>query len=199
MLAILLWPLLQGPWERTADGSVALASRGAWAEGERRTFWKISVSLSSFFPFFLSSFLPSFFPSNFQRVWIHWTGKVYFQLDDWVYEFGQFAQFLSASPAVQFRSVTQLCPTLPPRGLQHARSPFPSLSITSFWNLLKLMSIKSVIPFSHLCLPPFLPAFNLSQHQGLFHWVSSLHQVARVLELQFQHQSLQWIFRTNFL
>ena len=37
------------------------------------------------------------------------------------------------------------------------------------------------------------PSFNLSQHQGLFKWVSSLHQVAKVLE--FQHQSFLWIFR----
>ena len=43
------------------------------------------------------------------------------------------------------------------------------------------------------------PTFNLSQHQGLFKWVSSLHQVAKVLEFQLQHQSFQWIFRTDFL
>ena len=43
------------------------------------------------------------------------------------------------------------------------------------------------------------PAFNLSQHQGLFKWVSSSHQVAKVLELQLQCQSFQWIFRTDFL
>ena len=41
------------------------------------------------------------------------------------------------------------------------------------------------------------PAFYLSQHQGLFQWVSSSHQVVKVLE--FQHQSFQWIFRTDFL
>ena len=41
-------------------------------------------------------------------------------------------------------------------------------------------------------------AFSLSQHQGLFQWVSSLHQVAKVLELQLQHQSFQWIFRVDF-
>ena len=46
---------------------------------------------------------------------------------------------------------------------------------------------------------PSPPAFSLSQHQGLFQWVSSLYQVAKVLELQFQHQSFQWIFRTHFL
>ena len=38
------------------------------------------------------------------------------------------------------------------------------------------------------------PAFNLSQHPGLFQWVSSSHQVAKVLELQLQHQSFQWSF-----
>ena len=50
---------------------------------------------------------------------------------------------------------------------------------------------------SYPLLSPFPFAFNLSQHQGLFHWVSSLHQVAKVLELN--HQSFQWIFRTDFL
>ena len=44
---------------------------------------------------------------------------------------------------------------------------------------------------SHPLSSPSLPAFNLSQHQGLFQWVSSSHQVAKVLELQFQHQSFQ--------
>ena len=46
---------------------------------------------------------------------------------------------------------------------------------------------------------PSLPAFNLSQHQGLFWWVSSLHQVAKVLEFQLHHQSFQWIFRIDLL
>ena len=40
---------------------------------------------------------------------------------------------------------------------------------------------------------PSPPTFNLSHHQGLFQWVGSLHQVAKELELQFQHQSFQWI------
>ena len=42
------------------------------------------------------------------------------------------------------------------------------------------------------------PAFNLSQHQGLFYWVGSSHQVAKELELQLQHQSFQWIFQDWF-
>ena len=51
---------------------------------------------------------------------------------------------------------------------------------------------------SHPLLAPSPPAFNLSQHQGLFQWVSSSHYVATVLEFQLQHQSFQWTFRTDF-
>ena len=56
----------------------------------------------------------------------------------------------------------------------------------------------AIQPF-HPLSSPSPPAFNLSQHQGLFKWVSSSHQVAKVLKFQFQHQSFQWIFRTDFL
>ena len=70
-----------------------------------------------------------------------------------------------------------------------------SLYIINSWSLLKLMSIQPSGPLSS----PSPPAFNLSQHQGLFQWVSSLHPVAKVLVFQLQHQSFQWIFRTNFL
>ena len=73
-----------------------------------------------------------------------------------------------------------------------------SLSITNSWSLLKLMSIVSVIPFNHLILSS-PPALSLSQHQGLFKWVSSSHHVAKVLEFQFQHQSFQWILRMDCL
>ena len=95
-------------------------------------------------------------------------------------------------------SVTQLCPTLcnPCTAAWQA-----SLSFTISWSLLKLISIKLVMPSNNFipCHRPSLPAFNLSQHQGLFQWVSSSHQVAKVLALQLQHQSFQWIFRTDFL
>ena len=75
-----------------------------------------------------------------------------------------------------------------------------SLSITTSWSLL------NSCPLSRLCHPtisssvvPFSSHFNLSQHQGLFKWVSSSKQVAKVLKFQLQHQSFQWIFRTDFL
>ena len=79
--------------------------------------------------------------------------------------------------------------TLWPHGLKHARP-------TCF------ISMPGVYSNSYPSHPPLSPsalAFNLSQQQGLFQWVSSSHQVAKVLELQLQHQSFQWIFRTDFL
>ena len=76
-----------------------------------------------------------------------------------------------------------------------------SLSITNSWSLLTLLSIELVMPSSHLilCCPPSPPAPNPSQHQGLFQWVNSWHEVAKVLEFQLQHQSFQWTPRTDLL
>ena len=56
----------------------------------------------------------------------------------------------------------------------------------------------AIQPF-HPLLPPSPPALSLSQHQGLLQWVSSSHQVAKLLELLFQYQSFHWIFRVDFL
>ena len=59
--------------------------------------------------------------------------------------------------------------------------------------------VSDAIQPSHPLSSPSPPAFKLSQHQGLFQWASSLHQVAKVLEFQLLHQSFQWMFRTDFL
>jgi len=59
--------------------------------------------------------------------------------------------------------------------------------------------VGAAIQPSHPLSPPSPPTFNLSQLQGLFQWVSSWHQVAKVLEFQLQHQSFQWIFKIDFL
>ena len=79
-----------------------------------------------------------------------------------------------------------------PHGLQHTRLPCWHLTISQ-----SLPTFMSVEQPSHPLFPSSPSAFNLSQHQGPFQWVGSLHQVARVLELQYQ--SFQWIFRLNFL
>ena len=59
--------------------------------------------------------------------------------------------------------------------------------------------VSDAIQLSHPLSSPSPPVFNLSQHQGLFQWVGSWHQVAKVLELQLQYQSFQWILRVDFL
>ena len=59
--------------------------------------------------------------------------------------------------------------------------------------------VSDAIQPSHPLSSPSLSAFNLSQHQGLFQWVSSSQQVAKVLEFQLQHQSFQWTPRTDLL
>ena len=56
----------------------------------------------------------------------------------------------------------------------------------------------AILP-SHPLSSPSPPAFSLSQHQDLFQWVGSLNKVAKVLEVQLQHQSFQWIFRVDLL
>ena len=59
--------------------------------------------------------------------------------------------------------------------------------------------ISDAIQPSHSLSSRSPPTFRLSQHQDLFKWVSSSHQVAKELEFQLQHQLFQWIFRTDFL
>ena len=59
--------------------------------------------------------------------------------------------------------------------------------------------VGDAIQPSHPLLSPSPPAPNPSQHQSLFHWVSTSHKVAKVLEFQLQHQSFQWTPRTDLL
>ena len=84
-----------------------------------------------------------------------------------------------------------------PHGLQHAS--LPCLSPTPELTQTHVHRVSFAIQPSHPLISPSPAAFNLSQHQGLFRWVSSLHHVANVLEFQLWHQSFQWIFRTDFL
>ena len=80
--------------------------------------------------------------------------------------------------SIQF-SHSVVSDSLQSHGLQHARLPCPSPTPGAYSNS---------CPLSRWCHPtissPFPPAFNLSQHQGLFQWVSSSHHVAKVLEFQ---------------
>ena len=98
--------------------------------------------------------------------------------------------------SVQF-SCSFVSESLRPNGLQHASLLCPSPTPGTYSNS---------CPLSQWCHPtisssviPSPPTFNLSQLQGLFKWISSSHQVAKVLEFQLQHQSFQWILRIDFL
>ena len=98
----------------------------------------------------------------------------------------------------QFNSVTQSCLTVcdsmdqsMPGFPVHHQFPEPTQT--------HVHRASDAIQPSHPLLSPSPPTFSLSQYQGLFQWVNSSHQVAEVFEFQFQHQSCQWIFRTDFL
>ena len=97
--------------------------------------------------------------------------------------------------AVQFSSVAQSCLTLRPHGLQHARVPCPSPTPGAYSN--SCPSSRYAIQPSPVV--PFSSNLQSSQHQGFIHWVSSSHQLAKLLEFQLRHQAFQWIFRTDFL
>ena len=95
-------------------------------------------------------------------------------------------------------SVAQSCPTLcDPMDCSTPGFPVPH-QLPELAQI-HIHPVSDDIQPSRPLLSPSLPAFNLSQDQSLFQWVHSSHQVAKVLELQLQHQSFQWIFRTDFL
>ena len=117
---------------------------------------------------------------------------------------GRFKQLLikggaaKKPPEARLRFVTQSYPTLcnpvdcstPGLPVHHQ---LPGLAQTHIhW-------VGDAIQLSHPLSPPSAPALNLSHHQDLFQWVSSLHQVTKVLEFQLQHQSFQWTPRTDLL
>ena len=105
---------------------------------------------------------------------------------------------LGTTMTFQFSSVAQSCPTLC-NPMDCSKPGFPVHHHLLELAQTRVHCISDAIQLSHPLSSPFPLTFNLSQHQGLFKWVSSLHQVAKVLEFKLQHQSFQWIFRTDFL
>ena len=109
----------------------------------------------------------------------------------WCREFLQFGFHVNAL-SVQFSRSD----SLRPHESQHARPPCPSPTGVH----------SNSCPSSQWCHPaisssfvPSPPAPNTSQHQGLFQWVNSSHEVAKLLEFQLQHLSFQWTPRTDLL
>ena len=105
---------------------------------------------------------------------------------------------LSVLTFSQFSSVTQSCPTLcdpmncstPGLPVHHQLAEFTQTHVHQ---------VDDAIQPSHPLSSPSPPAPNPSQHQSLFQWVNSSHEVAKVLEFQHQHQSFQWTPRTDLL
>ena len=106
--------------------------------------------------------------------------------------------YLTISCSVQFSSVTQPCPTL----CDPMNRSTPDLPV--YHHLLESTEthvhwVSDAFQPSHPLLSMSPPALNLSQHQGIFKWLSPSHQVAKVLEFQLQYQSFQWTSRTDGL
>ena len=98
--------------------------------------------------------------------------------------------------SVQF-SYSVMSDSLRPHELQHARPPCPSPTPRVHSNSCPLS--RWCHPAIHPLSSPSPPAPNPSQHQGLFQWVNSSNEVAKVLEFQPQHQSFQWTLKTGLL
>ena len=103
-----------------------------------------------------------------------------------------------AKTLIQFSSVAQSCMTLcdpmnhSTPGLPVHHQLLESTQTHVHW-------VGDAMQPSPPLSSPSPPALNLSQHQGLFKWVSSSHQVAKVLEFQLQNQPSQWTSRTDVL
>ena len=103
-----------------------------------------------------------------------------------------------SSSSVEFSSVAQSCPIV----CDPMSSIMPSLPVH---HLLPEITqtyvhwVDDAIKPSHPLSSPSPPTPNPSQHQGLFQWVNSSHELAKVLEFRLQHQSFQWTPRTDLL
>ena len=104
----------------------------------------------------------------------------------------------TVDPSGPFSSVAQLCPALcnpmdcstPGLPVHHQLPEFTQTHV--HW-------VRDAIQPSYPLSSPSPPTVSLSQHQDLFKWVSSSHQVAKMFEFQLQHHSFQWIFRIDSL
>ena len=131
---------------------------------------------------------PVILPEKYCRVTVHGVIKS----QTWLSMHAQWFVY-----SVQFSSVAQSCPTLCDP-MDCSMSGFPVHHQLPELTQTHVHQVGDATQPSHPLSSPS-PAFNLPQHQGLFQWVTSYHQVAKVLEFQLHHQSFQWIFRTDFL
>ena len=169
------------------------------------TIFRIYDYFNQTFFFFLNA---EYFIKNEQ--YLHST-RIYYLLFSWSMDFSVLTSWvfhsnLPDSPngewphfycnILQFSSVTWSCPILWDP-MDCSTPGFPVHHQLPKHTQTHVHWVGDGIQPSHPLSSPSPPALNLSQNQGLLKWVNSSPQVAKVLE--FQHQSFQWIFRTNFL
>ena len=167
------------------------------------TIWTFVCKVMSLLFNMLSRFVTAFLPRS--KKFLFWPISTALDLMWVIHSKSQFFKSLiwgkitlGRNCKVQFSSVSQSCPTL----CDPMDCSIPGLPVhrqLQEFTQTHVHWVGDAIQPSHPLLSPSPPAFNLSQHQCLFQGVSSSHQVAKVLEFQLQHQSFQWIFRTDFL
>ena len=143
----------------------------------------------------------TFSPQSFEKMWKWFLVCIHTKLGGkphWPGSPSLLASYMGSEleVSVQF-SCSVLSDSLQPHGLQHSSLPYisqlPELAQTH------VHRVSDAIQLSCSLSSSSPPDFNLFQHQGLFQWVNSSHQVTKVLEFHLQHQSFQWIFRTDLL
>ena len=117
------------------------------------------------------------------HIYICYTYMIYMHIYVYIYTY----------QSVQFSSVIQLCLTLC-HPMNHSMPGLPVHHQLPEFTQTHPHRVGDAIQPSHPLLAPSPPAPNPSQHQGLFQWVNSSCEVAKVWEFQLQHQSFQWIY-----
>ena len=138
---------------------------------------------------FQSCFLLAIVKFSFPISFVFLIGPYFLPLSTRI--FTKLPQFYSS---VQSLSHVQLC-----NPMNHSMQGLPIHHQLPEFTHTHVHWIGDAIQPSHPLSSPSPPALSLSQHQGLFQWVSSSHQMAIVLEFQLQHQFFQWIFMIDFL
>ena len=144
--------------------------------------WKNHLTIVSFFPILTPE-------------WISWSKKI---------QLGHIFSFLGEGGAYLFlklfivvvaaKSCWTLCDPI-----NYSMPGFPVLHYLLEFAHICVHWVSDTIQPSHPLLSPFPPSLNPSQHTGLFQWVGSMDQLAKILGLQLQHRFFQWIFRAAFL
>ena len=135
---------------------------------------------------------------NYREAWcaaVHRISKSQTWLSGWttgcVYALVQFS-------SVQFNSVAQSCPSLC-NPMNRSTLVLPVHHQLPEFTQTHVHRVGDAIQPSHPLSSSSPPVPNPSQHQSLFQWVNSSHEVAKVLEFQLQRQSFQWTPRTDLL